>query len=116
MRDIAEITKRSHDTGFEQGSTVTLQTVMAWLDAHGGGAFADGISSASNDGSLELFRPGVAAATVIQTEISPPKMTRDQAASAGFTGNSCVSCGSLMMVRNGTCEKCNSCGATTGCS
>lgn len=46
----------------------------------------------------------------------PPKMTRAQATSAGFTGNSCNECGSMQMVRNGTCEKCNSCGATTGCS
>ncbi|MGE5510339.1 MAG: hypothetical protein ACM31O_03695 [Bacteroidota bacterium] len=34
----------------------------------------------------------------------------------GFTGDSCDSCGSLQMVRNGTCLKCNDCGATTGCS
>lgn len=45
-----------------------------------------------------------------------PKLTRDQAKSSGFTGNQCNDCGSFQMVRNGTCEKCNSCGATTGCS
>lgn len=49
-------------------------------------------------------------------EPGPPQMTRSQATSAGFTGNSCVECGSMQMVRNGTCEKCNSCGSTTGCS
>lgn len=52
----------------------------------------------------------------VEFEPGPPKMTRAQATSAGFTGNSCNECGSLQMVRNGTCEKCNSCGATTGCS
>ena len=35
---------------------------------------------------------------------------------AGFTGDICDDCGSSQMVRNGTCLKCNSCGATTGCS
>lgn len=49
-------------------------------------------------------------------EPGPPKMDRDQAKSAGFTGNTCNECGSMQMVRNGTCEKCNWCGATTGCS
>ncbi|XAI96317.1 class II ribonucleotide reductase [Microcystis phage Mae-JY30] len=49
-------------------------------------------------------------------EPGPPKISRAQAAHMGFTGNQCASCGSMQMVRNGTCEKCNDCGATTGCS
>lgn len=63
--------------------------------------------------AAEGLRPSVAAADF---EPGPPRMTRDQATSAGFTGNTCNECGSMQMVRNGTCEKCNSCGATTGCS
>ena len=34
----------------------------------------------------------------------------------GYTGNACSECGQLTMVRNGSCEKCDSCGATSGCS
>ncbi len=34
----------------------------------------------------------------------------------GYTGNSCDDCGNFTMVRNGTCEKCDTCGATSGCS
>jgi ribonucleoside-diphosphate reductase alpha chain len=34
----------------------------------------------------------------------------------GYTGNSCGECGQMTMVRNGSCEKCDSCGATSGCS
>jgi ribonucleotide reductase alpha subunit len=34
----------------------------------------------------------------------------------GYTGNACSECGQLTMVRNGACEKCDSCGATSGCS
>jgi ribonucleoside-diphosphate reductase alpha chain len=34
----------------------------------------------------------------------------------GYTGNACGECGQLTMVRNGSCEKCDSCGATNGCS
>jgi ribonucleoside-diphosphate reductase alpha chain len=34
----------------------------------------------------------------------------------GFTGSQCSECGNFEMVRNGTCEKCNVCGSTSGCS
>ncbi|MAT58960.1 MAG: ribonucleoside-diphosphate reductase, adenosylcobalamin-dependent [Ignavibacteriae bacterium] len=34
----------------------------------------------------------------------------------GYTGDICPECQSMTMVRNGTCLKCNTCGATTGCS
>ena len=34
----------------------------------------------------------------------------------GFTGDPCPSCQAMQLVRNGTCNKCMSCGATTGCS
>jgi len=34
----------------------------------------------------------------------------------GYEGDACPSCGALTLVRNGSCLKCNSCGATTGCS
>ena len=34
----------------------------------------------------------------------------------GFTGDVCGDCGSMTMVRNGTCLKCTTCGSTSGCS
>ncbi len=39
-----------------------------------------------------------------------------KAREAGYTGDICPECQSMTMVRNGTCLKCNTCGATTGCS
>jgi ribonucleoside-diphosphate reductase alpha chain len=39
-----------------------------------------------------------------------------QARWMGYEGDPCPECGSLTLVRNGTCLKCESCGATTGCS
>lgn len=39
-----------------------------------------------------------------------------RAIQAGYTGDICPECQGTMMVRNGTCLKCLSCGATTGCS
>ncbi len=34
----------------------------------------------------------------------------------GFEGDMCGECGQFTMVRNGTCLKCTTCGATSGCS
>ncbi len=34
----------------------------------------------------------------------------------GYEGDPCPECGSLTLVRNGSCLKCDSCGSTTGCS
>jgi ribonucleoside-diphosphate reductase alpha chain len=39
-----------------------------------------------------------------------------QAIENGYTGDICPECQSVTMVRNGTCLKCMTCGATTGCS
>ncbi len=51
---------------------------------------------------------------------STATMSKTEAISAskakGYTGNACSECGQLTMVRNGACEKCDSCGATSGCS
>lgn len=34
----------------------------------------------------------------------------------GYEGDMCPECGQFTMVRNGTCLKCDTCGATSGCS
>lgn len=34
----------------------------------------------------------------------------------GYEGDACPECANFTLVRNGTCLKCNTCGATTGCS
>jgi len=34
----------------------------------------------------------------------------------GYTGEQCISCGSIRVKRNGSCTVCEDCGTTTGCS
>ncbi len=41
---------------------------------------------------------------------------RETAIALGFTGNICDVCGGPNMLRDGTCERCQDCGSTTGCS
>ncbi|HEX6978503.1 MAG TPA: vitamin B12-dependent ribonucleotide reductase [Alphaproteobacteria bacterium] len=42
--------------------------------------------------------------------------TYQQARMMGYTGDACGECGSMKVVRNGTCTKCLDCGSTSGCS
>ena len=41
---------------------------------------------------------------------------RAAAKAKGYEGEACPECMNFTMVRNGTCLKCDTCGATTGCS
>ena len=41
---------------------------------------------------------------------------RAEAKMKGYIGEACPECANFTLVRNGTCMKCDTCGATTGCS
>jgi len=57
----------------------------------------------------------IAVATMdVTTEDSA--MLRYEARIKGYEGDACVECGNFTLVRNGTCLKCDTCGATSGCS
>ncbi|MDA9864826.1 vitamin B12-dependent ribonucleotide reductase [Pelagibacterales bacterium] len=48
---------------------------------------------------------------------SDPMVSKVQVARMmGYEGDACPECSAFTLVRNGTCLKCDSCGATTGCS
>ncbi len=68
----------------------------------------------SGDTAAEHSGPvGVSAGT------RPPDFMPDvrrQSQARGYTGDACPDCGHFTLVRNGTCLKCDVCGATTGCS
>ena len=59
---------------------------------------------------------GTATATATSTATLSKTEAINAAKAKGYTGNACSECGQLTMVRNGACEKCDSCGATSGCS
>jgi ribonucleoside-diphosphate reductase alpha chain len=61
-------------------------------------------------GSTGSTGGGTAVAVMVRTEAINASKAK------GYTGNACSECGQLTMVRNGACEKCDSCGSTSGCS
>jgi len=56
--------------------------------------------------------PHAATATAVMSKTEAVNASKAK----GYTGNACSECGQLTMVRNGACEKCDNCGATSGCS
>jgi len=56
---------------------------------------------------------------VVSEPVAVPVTTMDERTKAkmqGYEGEACGDCGNYTLVRNGTCMKCNTCGATSGCS
>ena len=79
----------------------------------------DGLSVVSSNGSMETVSAEQApiSAAVSTGSTSDQSMSRVQAARMmGYEGDACPECSSFTLVRNGTCLKCDTCGATTGCS
>jgi ribonucleoside-diphosphate reductase alpha chain len=74
--------------------SVALQTLVP---AAGGAAVAEVTPSAVATGAVEMD-------------------ARTKAKMQGYEGDPCGECGNYTLVRNGTCMKCNTCGATSGCS
>jgi ribonucleoside-diphosphate reductase alpha chain len=68
-----------------------------------------------SDASMNLFQ-SVATEVVAKKEAAPATDKLVQAKLQGFTGSICGGCGSTKMKRNGSCEVCLDCGATSGCS
>ena len=65
--------------------------------------------------ALETLVPEVGEATAVAAP-TPTLSARDKAKMQGYEGDPCGDCGNYTLVRNGTCMKCNTCGATSGCS
>ncbi len=95
------------------------------------GAGGDGFGRGSGHASGGDTSSGLAAAgSIEQTELQPAVTLDDNVIEAtdkkleqareakmrGYEGDPCEECGNMTLVRNGTCLKCVTCGATSGCS
>jgi ribonucleoside-diphosphate reductase alpha chain len=67
----------------------------------------------------EVARNTVAVSSTTTTAVASGTVgmdARTKAKMQGYEGEACGDCGNYTLVRNGTCMKCNTCGATSGCS
>ena len=68
------------------------------------------------DEDLELSDNNDNTTITIDEKKSPSLSQEIEAKIKGYEGEACGECGNFTLVRNGTCMKCNTCGATSGCS
>jgi ribonucleoside-diphosphate reductase alpha chain len=91
----------------------SLETLVP--EARQGGVMPE----ARDDGLTEIRNGGTIAATAATVAVATGSVHIDAATKArmqGYEGEACGECGNYTLVRNGTCMKCNTCGATSGCS
>ncbi|MBB4287026.1 vitamin B12-dependent ribonucleotide reductase [Roseospira goensis] len=106
-------TGRGHerDAGARTAATVEARAVGA--EAGGGamvgqaGAVSAVAAGGFGGGAGVTAVPGGGEATMARIR---------EARMRGYEGDSCAECGNFTLVRNGTCLKCDTCGATSGCS
>ena len=68
------------------------------------------------DGQVSEVKPQKVFSKQFNSEMVTEQKKRQEAKIKGYEGDACPECGALTLVRNGSCLKCDSCGATTGCS
>jgi len=85
-------------------------------DAPLGDAFSAGKSYVEKTFAEKDFSEESLPKALRGTQLKTAAVAVKQAIEKGYTGDVCSDCGSLTMVRNGTCLKCTTCGTTSGCS
>ncbi|MBL8838490.1 MAG: vitamin B12-dependent ribonucleotide reductase [Alphaproteobacteria bacterium] len=108
------------------GDSATAAATEMWAASEGGLALAEPAIEAREPMGFAIG--DAAEAPMVRTEVTATlatatmTVTRNRAAIVqearmkGYTGDACEGCGSMSMVRNGTCTKCLDCGSTSGCS
>ena len=115
------------ETGEEEQEARTVTEHRPSVSFGGGGSMTargsvghSGKASLSGGGSMtargSVGRSGKASLSGGGSMCASGSLEPVMARQAGFEGDPCDECGQMMMVRNGTCLKCMSCGATSGCS
>ncbi len=111
-----EVLKQISSTGYLRKRLPQELVVL-----NGGGNISVDNSDAVKN--LATLVPETAGATVSDVATSAsvtaavaPMDERAKAKMQGYEGDPCGDCGNYTLVRNGTCMKCNTCGATSGCS
>jgi ribonucleoside-diphosphate reductase alpha chain len=80
-------------------------------------AFSGSVAHALHDHALHgEAATALAVGAAIADETDSRLFQIREARLKGFEGDACGECGNFTLVRNGTCLKCNTCGATSGCS
>lgn len=115
-------TQRFVSRGLVRGKTDKLMLVQTDRTTEKPATVAATTVGATALKSDALVEPGAASLLDTLTWTPPTKLPdtaldrRAEARMKGYIGEACPECANFTLVRNGTCMKCDTCGATTGCS
>jgi ribonucleoside-diphosphate reductase alpha chain len=120
--DVAALMQRIASQGFVRNRLTVVQGGGRRAGARGDGsarpdtpARTEARAAAPDD--MPLFAGSLAFAAAPELAAPDPRAAQiDEARMKGYEGDSCGECGNFTLVRNGTCLKCDTCGATSGCS
>ncbi|MFN3937234.1 MAG: vitamin B12-dependent ribonucleotide reductase [Gemmobacter sp.] len=99
-----EVLKQISSTGYLR-KRLPQELVVLQGGVSGSTALSGGVSAMAM-----AAEPGHVAVAAVALD------ARAKARIQGYEGDPCGECGNYTLVRNGTCMKCNTCGATSGCS
>ncbi|MEE9210595.1 MAG: vitamin B12-dependent ribonucleotide reductase, partial [Kiloniellales bacterium] len=112
---VAENLRRVASTGYVRNRFLVLDGGAK--NGAAGRATATAASGASQGIAGNLGAAETVAVQAVVAERVELRLERVRDARVrGYEGDSCGDCGNFTMVRNGTCMKCTTCGATSGCS
>ncbi len=115
--DVMEAVVQQLSKGF-----VRSQQLVVVQGGRDGGATDTGAQAPGGNGGSVAHHADAAGDAVMDLEPSVIEKTDQkldqirEARMKGYEGDSCGECGNFTLVRNGTCLKCVTCGATSGCS
>ena len=118
---IATAVPKSNVTTLKPATAVQSKAASS-LETQGATALRRDLNEEENtiDNLFDADTSAEAKAAEMANEVAEAKKLnsdrRKQAMMQGYTGDMCSECQNFTMVRNGTCLKCDTCGATSGCS
>jgi ribonucleoside-diphosphate reductase alpha chain len=119
---------RVASNGFVRGNLPKLQLISGSRPGGNGAATAVlaqasaavAVTGAAAGTAAHALHGDAASAVAVSTAIVESVDSRlsqiREARLKGYEGDACGECGNFTLVRNGTCLKCDTCGATSGCS
>ena len=119
---------RAASNGYARGNLPKFQVISGSRPGGNGAATAVkaqaatvvAVSGAISGTAAHALNGDAASAVAVSAALSAATDTRlsqiREARLKGYEGDACGECGNFTLVRNGTCLKCDTCGATSGCS
>jgi ribonucleoside-diphosphate reductase alpha chain len=106
--------------GEAKASAGTTSVMAAAVNGGGGAVHAVSGNGAAMAAAPAIGRPDTVGAVAVDAAFAEALDDRlgriREARLKGYEGDACGECGNFTLVRNGTCMKCTTCGATSGCS